>query len=488
MRLYSYLAKNTKVCYTYDSLSRVTARTVKNLNNEVQSEETFTYDAAGNITGASGGGSCVYDINNRLTSIGGEAVSYDMDGNMTAAPLGEEAVTFEYDSANRLMRAGLYEYTYNAEDLRIRSYDGEHETEYTYNPQAKLSQLLMKTTGETVTKYVYGLGLIGEEVGGSFKTYHFDYRGSTIAVTSESGSITDTFAYDTYGKQTARTGESDIIFGYNGKYGVVTEPNGLVYMRARYYSPELRRFINADVIAGEISNAITLNRYAYANGNPVSNIDPFGLSAERENKEQRIEYINSHMENTNNLLYETLKNLGFSLTKEVSKPLEYIDLLFGGIKVTLHIDVSFQTPFDAPINTDVSASSGKKTYEVLSPELTLPWADIGGRVGAYIDEERLSGGLLFAVRDGEWTYEYRQQIGLYSEASILSVSYQPEDKYLPTVTVSLDTEIHHLVTLSVIGLVAVAIFAPQAIIAAAPTAIEFIQKIGQIGSALPAFG
>ena len=49
-------------------------------------------------------------------------------------------------------------------------------------------------------------------------------------------------------------------------------------MRARYYSPELRRFINADIIPGEISNAITLNRYAYANGNPVSNIDPLGLS------------------------------------------------------------------------------------------------------------------------------------------------------------------------------------------------------------------
>ena len=54
-------------------------------------------------------------------------------------------------------------------------------------------------------------------------------------------------------------------------------------MRARYYSPELRRFINADIIPGEISNAITLNRYAYANGNPVSNIDPFGLSADRLN-------------------------------------------------------------------------------------------------------------------------------------------------------------------------------------------------------------
>ena len=41
----------------------------------------------------------------------------------------------------------------------------------------------------------------------------------------------------------------------------------------------MRRFINADVVAGEISNAITLNRFAYANGNPVSMSDPFGLSA-----------------------------------------------------------------------------------------------------------------------------------------------------------------------------------------------------------------
>ena len=50
-------------------------------------------------------------------------------------------------------------------------------------------------------------------------------------------------------------------------------------MRTRYYSPDMRRFINADVVAGSISNAITLNRFAYANGNPVSMSDPFGLSA-----------------------------------------------------------------------------------------------------------------------------------------------------------------------------------------------------------------
>ena len=140
---------------------------------------------------------------------------------------------------------------------------------------------MVKTTDSVVTKYVYGIGLIGEETSGSFKTYHFDYRGSTTAITDINGNVTDTFTYDTYGNLISRTGTSVVIFLYNGRDGVVTDNNGLIYMRARYYSPELRRFINADIIAGEISNAITLNRYAYANGNPVSNIDPFGLSPER---------------------------------------------------------------------------------------------------------------------------------------------------------------------------------------------------------------
>jgi RHS repeat-associated protein len=96
------------------------------------------------------------------------------------------------------------------------------------------------------------------------------------------GNITDTLAYDTYGKLINRTGTSEIIFGYNGRDGVVTDDNGLIYMRARYYSPEMKRFVNADIIPGKLSNAVTLNRFAYANGNPVSFVDPFGLIAEKE--------------------------------------------------------------------------------------------------------------------------------------------------------------------------------------------------------------
>ena len=32
-------------------------------------------------------------------------------------------------------------------------------------------------------------------------------------------------------------------------------------MRARYYSPEMKRFINADIVAGEISNAVVLETF-----------------------------------------------------------------------------------------------------------------------------------------------------------------------------------------------------------------------------------
>lgn len=164
----------------------------------------------------------------------------------------------------------------------------------------------MKTANGIVTKYVYGKGLIGEQkCDEGFKTYHFDYRGSTVAITNQSGNITDTFKYDTYGNMTGRTGSSFVIFGYNGRDGVVTDKNGLIYMRARYYSPAMRRFVNADIIAGEISNAITLNRYAYANGNPVSNVDPFGLSAEDRGEN----YITSAPTRPTEIPYDILQQI-----------------------------------------------------------------------------------------------------------------------------------------------------------------------------------
>ena len=438
-------------------LSRVTKRTVTNLSDNTVSEETYAYDAAGNITSCTvsdGTNTFVYDQNNRLTSYNGQAVTYDMDGNMLSATLNGAQMSFVYDSANRLISAGGNTYTYNVEDVRVRNLCGESETTYAYNTNGKLSQLLVKTTDGVVTKYVYGLGLIGEETSGSFKTYHFDYRGSTTAITDINGNVTDTFAYDTYGNLISRTGTSVVIFLYNGRDGVVTDNNGLIYMRARYYSPELRRFINADIIAGEISNAVTLNRYAYANGNPVSNIDPFGLSAERGSVAYK-DYINDYMQTTDNPLYLLIKALGLDISKEYkSKNIPLVDSLFGGIKANLSISVSHQinpngkVSIEQTSNENINQSIGIDIFN--NDELTIS-------KGIYTDSERVAAGKYTNVQLDEWELSLKNQIGVYSIASILGMSYIPDSILLPTVTVALDTEISHIVTA---GVVTVAVAAP----------------------------
>ncbi len=63
-------------------------------------------------------------------------------------------------------------------------------------------------------------------------------------------------------------------------YGVMADESGLYYMRARFYNPEIRRFVNQDILLGSIDEGQTLNRYAYVTGNPVSLIDPYGLFAD----------------------------------------------------------------------------------------------------------------------------------------------------------------------------------------------------------------
>ncbi|MDQ0114022.1 RHS repeat-associated protein [Paenibacillus harenae] len=57
----------------------------------------------------------------------------------------------------------------------------------------------------------------------------------------------------------------------------MTDADGLVYMRARYYHVQLKRFLNRDVRRGDLTDGQTFNRYAYVNGDPVNYIDPLGL-------------------------------------------------------------------------------------------------------------------------------------------------------------------------------------------------------------------
>jgi RHS repeat-associated protein len=56
----------------------------------------------------------------------------------------------------------------------------------------------------------------------------------------------------------------------------VDDELGLIYLRARYYDPLVGRFITRDPFPGLADASESLNRYAYACGNPVNNVDPSG--------------------------------------------------------------------------------------------------------------------------------------------------------------------------------------------------------------------
>ena len=253
-------------------------------------EYNYEYDNEGNIkeekTSFTSSGNTVessvmrYEEGNILSYYNDIKIEYDKDGNMIKGVLNGELVDFQYDCRNRLIKAGNIEYKYDAENNRIAIIEDGKETKFIVNPNDSLSKILLKIdSNNEKTRYVYGNGLIGEEVNDEYKVYHYDFRGSTVAITDMDGIITDRYTYGAYGELLIHSGDSSIIFLYNGKNGVVTDSNGLYYMRARYYSSYLKRFINADIVVGSIENGDTLNRYAYVNGNPISFVDPFGLSA-----------------------------------------------------------------------------------------------------------------------------------------------------------------------------------------------------------------
>lgn len=102
--------------------------------------------------------------------------------------------------------------------------------------------------------------------------YYTDAQGTPLATTDLQGSITSALDYRPYA--TSALGQSPDGPGYTGH---VNEPDtGLVYMQARYYDPEIGRFLSVDPAAIVAGGASTFARYTYGSSNPYSNVDPDG--------------------------------------------------------------------------------------------------------------------------------------------------------------------------------------------------------------------
>ncbi|MBI5695630.1 MAG: hypothetical protein HZC51_07820 [Nitrospirae bacterium] len=99
--------------------------------------------------------------------------------------------------------------------------------------------LLAETDGSNnVTRYyVYGAGLLAMVTPvGEVYCYHFNATGGTVALTDQAQSIVNKYSYDPFGNVGTQVEAIAQPFKYVGQFGVMAEPSGFYYMRARYYA------------------------------------------------------------------------------------------------------------------------------------------------------------------------------------------------------------------------------------------------------------
>lgn len=269
------------ITYAYDPLYRLTAA-----NYSTGESFNYTYDAASNRLTSSVNGapptSYVYDVANRLIQMGSQVYTYDNNGNL----LNDGDYTYTYDTANRLTRVddgiSTIDYNYNGDGVRVAQTVDGIRTDYVQDIARPLPQALTARQGGTVSKYLYGLGLIAEERGGTgpfaapavWQYTLPDALGSIRQITDAAGNVTLGQHFDPFGGLMASGGSGTSAFGFAGEE---QDPlTGLVYLRARTYDPTTGRFLQQDSVFGDPSQPRTLNRYTYAFNSPLTYTDPSG--------------------------------------------------------------------------------------------------------------------------------------------------------------------------------------------------------------------
>ncbi len=265
------LPNGIQVGYSYDSASELTGIAYQNGGTAI-GNLTYSYDAGGRrvdmggslaqVNPAAAVASATYDAANRLTNWAGTSLTYDNDGNLNAFG----ASTFIWDARNQLTATsdGGGSFAYDAFGRRIGRTVGGATNSYSYdglNPVTINSDFLLG--GQSLDERYARVNSSGTT------SYLTDGLGSTVALTNASATTTASYSYAPYGSA-AKTGTDDTPLQFTGRDNDGT--SNLYYYRARYYSPQLGRFISQD----PLGFAGGINTYAYTNGNPVSYRDPTG--------------------------------------------------------------------------------------------------------------------------------------------------------------------------------------------------------------------
>ena len=306
-----------QVTYEYDSLGQL----VREYNHETQLATVFVYDKSGNVTdrytftgftaevpishlmacypygcideasytyGSSGWG----DL---LTDYDGTSITYDASGN----PKNWKGISELLWTGNRLTEITLSNATassaykalwmqYDANGIRTSKQYVEHVADassytvtYTTDGTKILSEQRTGTNPHTIY-YVYDANgsVVGMKYNGVQYWYHKNIQGDVLGIMNANGVEVVSYAYDAWGKVLSVSGSLSSTVGavnpfrYRGYYYDVE--TGWYYLNARYYDPNVGRFINADSQLNTSLGVVGANLYVYCLNNSVNMIDVIG--------------------------------------------------------------------------------------------------------------------------------------------------------------------------------------------------------------------
>ncbi len=136
-------------------------------------------------------------------------------------------------------------------------------------------------SGAVTRTYAYGVQRISEDqpISSTWTPsfYGYDGHGNVRFLTNSAGTITDSYTYDVFGMPITTSGTTPNNYLYSGEQYDGTL--GAYYLRARYYNPATGRFLSMDPYVGHLIQPATLDKYVYAQNDPVDGVDPTGRDA-----------------------------------------------------------------------------------------------------------------------------------------------------------------------------------------------------------------